>query len=148
MSANNNRKPARWSDFDRYLKAEHLQEKAFTVTLARVEVQETHPRPGVTTLVPVAYFRETTKGLILSPTNQDALARLFGDDVAGCIGQSIAIKAEHLHVAGRDTQPIRIYAATGQAPHAQDVPPESDAPTPSLTDLTGDGAEREAEEEF
>jgi len=112
-------RPLKWSDFDRYLKAEHLGGKSHVLTIKAVEVEELHPRPGVTTLAPVLYFVETKKGLALSPTNQDALQQLFGDDVAAAIGKRITVKAIALKVAGRDTQPIRISAtpaANGQAP--------------------------------
>jgi len=128
------RKPARWSDFDRYLKAEHLAGKPFTLTIARVEVEVTHPRPGVEATSPVLYFRETGKGLIVSPTNQDAITALFGDDVAACVGQKVTLKAISLKVAGRDTQPIRIYATTGE------IASTSSPSAPTM-------AEAEAEEE-
>jgi len=132
----NNRKPARWSDFDKYLKAEHLGGKTFTLTITRVEVETTHPRPGVETLAPVLYFRETGQALVLSPTNQDALAKLFGDEISAAIGQRVTLKAEAVRVAGRDLNPIRIYPATsalGQGPQAkpdqaQIGEPEDDMP--------------------
>jgi len=118
------RKPAHWSDFDRAIKAEHLKGQAFTLTIARVEIEVTHPRPGVEATSPVLYFRETSKGLIVSPTNADALTALFGDDVTACIGQRVTLKAISLKVAGRDTQPIRIYATTGEI-----VTPPGSAPS-------------------
>ena len=112
-------RPLKWSDFDHYLKAEHLAGKAHTLTIRAVEVEETHPRPGVATLNPVAYFVETKKGLVLSPTNQDLLQQLFGDDVAAAIGKRITLQAISLRVAGRDTQPIRISAAPAPEAPAQ-----------------------------
>jgi len=104
-------RPRRWSDFDKYLQAQHLGGKSHTLTIRAVEEEETHPRPGVAALNPVAYFVETKKALVLSPTNQDALQQLFGDDVAAAIGKKITVRAIALKVAGRDTQPIRIGAA-------------------------------------
>lgn len=129
--------PARWSDFDPYLKAEHLQGKAFVLTIAGVQVVETHPKPGKSEMSPVLNFRETGKGLILSPTNRAALKKLFGDDIARSIGQRIAIKAEEVNVAGRETQPLRIYAAPpttegGQQPAQATPAPEA----PTLSALT------------
>lgn len=116
MSKQQARTPARWSDFDKYLKAEHLGGKAHVLTIARVEMETTHPQPGIETISPVLYFRETNKGLILTPTNQDALKALFGDGIAGAIGQKVTLKAIALKVAGRETNPIRISAATSAAP--------------------------------
>jgi hypothetical protein len=121
MNANTHT-PRKWSDFDKYLKGEHLEGKAYTVTIRAVEIEETHPRPGQVQLAPVAYFKETKKGLVLTPTNQDALARLFGDDITGCIGKPIVIKAEQMRVAGNDRLPIRIYPAN----------------KPTVDDLTGE----------
>lgn len=129
----NNRKPARWSDFDKYLKAEHLKGQAFTLTIARVEVEITHPRPGVEATSPVIYFRETDKGLIVSPTNQDALTALFGDDIAAAIGQRVTLRALALRVAGRDVLPIRLYPA---APEGKTAIPTS----PGLAPATGQTA--------
>ena len=78
-------------------------------------------------LTPVAYFKETKKGLVLSPTNQDALARLFGDKMTNCLGKQIVIKAEQMRVAGNDRLPIRIYPAT----------------KPTVDDLTSEGQTKE-----
>jgi len=121
-------KPAKWSDFDRYLKGDHLQGKTFTLTIARVEVEETHPRPTMTQLSPVLYFRETSKGLICSPTNQDKLTKIFGDDIAACIGQRVTLKAEPRRVAGRDTLPIYIYPAGDAKPAAPDTTSADETP--------------------
>lgn len=126
---NNNRKPAKWSDFDRHLKGDHLQGKPYTLTIARVEVEETHPRPQVTTLSPVIYFRETSKGLICSPTNQDKLTAIFGDNIASCIGQRVTLKAEKRIVAKRECLPIYIYPANANAQTtAPDETSTDDAP--------------------
>ena len=76
-------------------------------------------------LAPVAYFKETGKGLVLSPTNQDALARLFGDEMTNCLGKQIIIKAEQMRVAGNDCLPIRIYPTT--RPTVDDLADEGQA---------------------
>ena len=43
----------KWSDFETRLRGEHLNGKRVVVTIARVEIEETHPRPGMTTNAPV-----------------------------------------------------------------------------------------------
>jgi hypothetical protein len=101
----------KWSDFDHYLKAEHLGGRKTIVTIDHVVVEETHGASGKAEEKPVMYFRGARKGLILSPTNQRALRDLFGDDVQACFDQRIQLEAITLRVAGRDTQPIRISAA-------------------------------------
>jgi len=104
----------KWSDFDRWLKADHLQGKARTLTIDQVVVEEVYSqaekrnRPA-----PVLYFRETKKGLVLSQTNQDALQALFGDDVAGCFGKRVLLDPTPMRVAGRELTVIRLKAAPG-----------------------------------
>jgi len=104
----------KWSDFDRWLKADHLQGKARTLTIDQVVVEEVYSqaekrnRPA-----PVLYFRETKKGLVLSQTNQDALQALFGDDVGGCFGKRVLLDPTPMRVAGRELTVIRLKAAPG-----------------------------------
>jgi len=104
----------KWSDFDRWLKADHLQGKARTLTIDQVVVEDVYSqaekrnRPA-----PVLYFRETKKGLVLSQTNQDALQALFGDDVAGCFGKRVLLDPTPMRVAGRELTVIRLKAAPG-----------------------------------
>jgi hypothetical protein len=107
----------KWSDFDRYLRGEHLNGKVYTLTIRDITIEETHPRPGVKQMSPICHFAETSKALILSPTNQAMLGRLFGDDVESSIGKRVKIKAVPMNVAGRDTLPVRIYGvSTDTAP--------------------------------
>ena len=85
----------KWSDFDRWLKADHLQGKARSLTIDQVVVEDVYSqaekrlRPA-----PVLYFKETKKGLVLSGTNQDALQALFGDDVTACFGKRVLLGAD------------------------------------------------------
>ncbi len=104
----------KWSDFSKYLKAEHLAGKRVTVTIDRVALEETHPRPGQAVSVPVLYFAGKAKGLILTPTNQRALQALFGNDVTACAGKPIALEAVPVRVGGNDRTPIRIFPANGK----------------------------------
>jgi hypothetical protein len=104
----------KWSDFDRWLKAEHLQGKARALTIDQVVIEEVYSqaekrnRPA-----PVLYFRETKKGLVLSGPNQDALQGLFGDDVAACFGAKVLLEPVPMRVAGRELVVIRLKAAPG-----------------------------------
>ena len=129
----------KWSDFDRWLKADHLQGKARTLTIDQVVVEEVYSqaekrnRPA-----PVLYFRETKKGLVLSQTNQDALQALFGDDVAGCFGKKVLLDPTPMRVAGRELTVIRLKAAPGPngagakaAPAAEKADAEPEEAMPS-----------------
>ena len=98
----------KWSDFETRITGAMLGNKSYTLTIAEVVIEEVHPRPGVTSKCPTLHFKETSKSLVLSPTNCRILARLFGDDVAGSKGQKIVVAAQSMRVAGRDTMPVRI----------------------------------------
>jgi putative transposase len=114
----------KWSDFDRWLKAEHLQGKARVLTIDQVVIEEVYSqaekrnRPA-----PVLYFRETKKGLVLSGPNQDALQALFGDDVSACFGAKVLLEPTPMRVAGRELVVIRLKAAPGGNGTAQSNPP-------------------------
>ncbi len=102
----------KWSDFDKYLKGDHLGGKEVTVIIDRVVIEETHPKPGPAVQVPVMYFRGARKGLILSQTNRNAIASLFGDDAGACVGKMITLKAvPSRDGAGREVSSVRIFAA-------------------------------------
>ena len=118
MNTKPNRTPAKWSDLDAYLKPAHLGGKQFTLTLTRITFDEMHPRPGVTEIKPVARFKETDKGLILTSTNQDFLREVFGDEIGACFGQRVTVKAETVRVGGRDVETIRL-GEVGTAPKAE-----------------------------
>jgi hypothetical protein len=111
----------RWSDFEKYLKGEHLAGKKPVVTIAEVVLETTHAN-GREEEKPVLYFVGKQKGLILSPTNQRTLRNLFGDDVSNCRGKSVQLEAVPMRVAGRDTLPIRINPAPQPAPQPQPAP--------------------------
>jgi hypothetical protein len=104
----------KWSDFERYLKSVHLLGRRATVKVARVAIEELHPRPGKVERAPVVYFEGKSKGLILSATNQRTLARLFGDDINACVGKLVTLEAVEVKVAGVSKYPIRIKAASIQ----------------------------------
>jgi len=122
MSANNNTRraaPAKWSDFDRFLKPEHLAPgKTYNLTIDHLEMVEVHPRPGLVEEKPVLYFTETKKGLILTSTNQDTLHAEYGDNIAACYGQRVTLRAEGVVVAKRQVTTIRLAPAPTTAPTA------------------------------
>ena len=57
----------KWSDFEHYLKGEHLNGHKVIATIAEIAVEETRAQAGHTEEKPVCYFRETKKGLICPP---------------------------------------------------------------------------------
>ena len=120
----------KWSDFEHYLKGEHLNGRKVTATIAEIVIEETHAQAGRTEEKPVCYFRESKKGLILSPTNMRTLRAMFGDDVAAAIGKRVQLEAIPLRVAGRDTLPVRINPAPQPATTPSDAPTTAARPRP------------------
>ena len=53
----------KWSDFEHYLKGEHLNGRKVTATIAEIVIEETHAQAGRTEEKPVCYFKESKKGL-------------------------------------------------------------------------------------
>jgi hypothetical protein len=115
----------KWSDFEHYLKGEHLGGRKVIVVIREIVVEELHGQ-GQVEQKPVAYFVGKQKGLVLSPTNQRALRALFGDDVSQCRGKTITLEALPMRVAGRETLPIRISAAP-QAAASENQPEQGEA---------------------
>jgi hypothetical protein len=108
----------KWSDFETYLKPEHLGGKRPIVTIAEIAFEETHPN-GKAETAAVAYFVGAKRGLILTPTNRRTLQKLFGDEIQACRGGRVQLEVVHVQAFGRDSTPIRIVAA----------PPKPAAPT-------------------
>lgn len=82
-----------WSDWDKYLRGEHLGGARRVVTIAEITIEEVHASAGVAEEKPVLWFRESKKGLILSPINRRTLASLFGDDAGACVGKRVTLEA-------------------------------------------------------
>jgi len=106
----------KWSDQERYLKPIHLNNQRVVVTIDRVTMEDTHPRPGKTERAPVLYFKGKEKGFICSTYNARTLARLFGDDCDACLGKQIALKVVEVLVGRETKRPIRIFAAEPATP--------------------------------
>jgi hypothetical protein len=108
----------KWSDFDRYVRGEHLQGKTVTVVIERVTVEKFFVN-GAKVTKPCLWFRGTTKGLILNDGNRRTLAQIFGDEVSAAIGKPITLTA--VPSGNGDALTIKIGAANGNghAPKAE-----------------------------
>lgn len=105
----------KWSDYEKYLKGEHLGSRRVTATIARIVEETTHPN-GRAEETPVMYFAGKQKGLILTPSNRATLKDLFGDNIGNCIGKTVQLEAVPMLVAGKHTLPVRIFPAPQPAP--------------------------------
>src|SRR5262249_48435301 len=107
----------RFSDFDTYLRADHLQHST-TVTIERFEKITTHPRPGRTEMALAVHFKGKNKPLILSTLNR----RKLGRDVRRRHGgKSIQLAVEQVTVAGQVKSVIRIRPALAAVQAASEL---------------------------
>ena len=120
----------KWSDYEKYLKGEHLNGRRVGATIAQVVEEITHPN-GQAERTPVLYFQGKQRGLILTPFNRNALRDMFGDNIANCIGKAVQLEAVPMLVVGKHTLPVRIFPApqptTSAAPATESQPAAGDA---------------------
>ncbi len=109
--------PTKWSEFDTYLRGEHLQGKRVTLTIERATTEKTFAG-GAPIVKPCLWFKGTPKGLLLNTGNRRKLVTLFGDDVSAVIGRQIVIEAQTVRVRGEDVLAVRIVGANGNGQHA------------------------------
>ncbi len=108
--------PTRWSEFDRYLRGEHLQGRRATLTIERATTEKTFAG-GAPVVKPCLWFKGTSKGLLLNTGNRRKLVTLFGDDVAGAMGRQIIVEPHTVKVRGEDVLTVRIVGANGNGQH-------------------------------
>ena len=124
--------PKKWSDYDKYLTGKHLQGRTVALTIAEVVEEEVYSQSERGKVwVPVMYFSETKKGLILTPTNQDKLETLFGDDIAACLGKRVTLEPQTMRVGPHDRTVARI---AGRAPDKAAKPTPATEQTPTTTE--------------
>jgi hypothetical protein len=100
----------RFSDFDSYLRADHLPH-ATVVVIERFSKIMTRPRPGVSEEALLVHFRGKQKSLILSAVNRRQLSQMFGDNCSAAVGKQITLAVEQVVVAGTTRNVIRIKPA-------------------------------------
>ena len=82
--------PKSFSDLypNRFLHADQLQGKKFTLTVADIKIEELEGEKGVAAKV-VVYFKETQKHYVMPKTNGFCFKRMFGGDPNGWIGKRV-----------------------------------------------------------
>lgn len=107
----------------RYATGTDLNNKAYTFTIANVTMEEVHTIPNKPAeLKPVLYFKETTKGIILTrPLAYQIAQALKADDTEQWKGHKIQVYPEPLTVAGQ----ARIAIRARPAPNGVDTPPQA-----------------------
>ncbi len=78
----------------KYLKADDLHGKAYTLQIARVEVEQMHSRfSGQDEWKAVVYFANAERGLVLNVTNAHKLAEICGSEVFSVwVGKTVGLR--------------------------------------------------------
>ena len=98
----------------KYATGEDLAGKTPTVTIAGVAVEKMRPSPQSTEVQKfVIYFQETKKGVVLSRTLAQQIARAVGsDDTDNWPGKRLKLYPEPMTVAGVNRVAIRAKAVS------------------------------------
>lgn len=80
-----------WTDFDNYVRPEHLKGKAIKAKIAEIKVEKFYNK-GRSFEKPVLYFDGARRGLPLNAGNRRAIMHMFGDEAAACIGKVIELR--------------------------------------------------------
>lgn len=112
----------------KYLKAEQLQGKSVTLTIAGCTMdeigQEKERRP-------VVHFKGTELGLVLNKTNGGMIAAYYGDETDDWIGQKLEIYPDKTQFQGKIVDCIRVRKPIEQSSPA----PSPSAAAQGLSDL-------------
>ncbi|MGI9485434.1 MAG: hypothetical protein ACR2RF_06040 [Geminicoccaceae bacterium] len=121
----------------KYLKAADLENRRFTLTMGRVEMESIneneHPKP-------VLYFQGAEKGMVLNQTNGMMIASLYGDDTDNWPGQAVELYTAIVQFQGQSVPAIRIMAPPNTMPAHQSLNsplPASPAPDQAPSPVPG-----------
>ena len=96
----------KWSDFEHYLKGEHLNGRKVIATIAEIVIEETHAQAGRTEEKPVCLFPRKQERTHLVPDQHPHARRHVRRRCHRLYPQApLQLEAIPLHVAGRDTLP-------------------------------------------
>lgn len=90
-----------------FLKADDLQSKAVTVTIESVDLEEIGQGRDKSEKLLIA-FRGKEKKLVCNKTNAGTIAKLYGDDTDGWIGQKITLVPREVEFSGDMVWAIRV----------------------------------------
>lgn len=120
----------KWSDFAKYLRAEHLEGKTLVAKVIDIIPEEMYSQKDKRKIIkPVLYTDQFKIGLPLSEINQATLCRLFGNSTRAAVGHCVLLKPTKRTVGGEEKNPIYIHPAPPPASTgAVSAPPKSPAP--------------------
>ena len=103
----------------RYARAEELQGKEVTLTIARVVPEKMRPNPKAPEVQKfVLYFCEAHKGVVMSKSLAYQLAEIFGsEETNDWVGKVVTLTTELMDVAGR-----KVLTFHAKPPRSQPTP--------------------------
>ena len=112
----------------RYLKADDLDGREFTLAIRGVEKEEIGKPPDKEDKW-VLYFRSAKKGLILNRTNAMAIAELYGEETSGWVGKRVTLYSARVKAFGKWYDVVRVRAPAPASPSVDgNGPVEPDSP--------------------
>ena len=128
----------------RFLSAEDLNGQDVTVTIANV-TQETLGQGKDAQQKLVASFVGKKKAMVLNKTNAKTIAKLYGDETDGWVGQRITIGARDVEFQGDMILALRV-SLKAPAPAGAVKPAAKSAPAPIVEPSDNDGGNVEADD--
>jgi hypothetical protein len=116
-----------------YLKADDLKGNAAVVTIASAEIEELGKGNQKDKKL-VLGFRGKEKKLVCNVTNANTIAKLYGDDTEGWIGQRITLLPREVEFQGEMVLAIRVslQKPAGAAPAKAPAKPVEPDPEPEF----------------
>ena len=109
--------PSKW------LSADDLGTREFTMTIRAVKVENMSPQEGQDNK-PVVYFENAKKGLSLNVTNNQTLMSAFGPESNDWVGKEVILYAVDTQFKGRATRGVRVRTPA-QAPATEQFDPSA-----------------------
>lgn len=108
----------------RYARAEELQGKEVTLTIARVVPEKMRPNPKAPEVQKfVVYFREARKGVVMSKSLAYQIAEIAGsEETDDWAGKVIALTTELMDVAGRKVLTFHARRPTNKPVASHQIP--------------------------
>ncbi len=88
----------------KYLSAAEIEDKVVNVTIDRCEMEQMQDGKSV----PVLYFRDKSKGMVLNKTNAGTLAMVYGDETNNWPGQPLSIFTADTSYQGKMCKGLRV----------------------------------------
>lgn len=117
----------------KFLKAEDLQGGRYTLTIARVTIEEVNEGESK----PVVHFHNTQKGMVLNKTNAMNIGILYGDETDAWTGKQVELFTTMVPFGNQTVPAIRITAPPGQPTQQQQAMPDGRPTIPATSSMGG-----------